>query len=333
MSEQKENTGNRLLYLSKLIQVMKRPTNRRSFLKTTALAGAAGLTQPLHWTASENELFANKSTTMKVKFYCPRWGAPDSWDAFCARVKQAGYDGVETNVPFEEKEKQEVLGALKTHGLELIGQYYQSNERDFDAHSKSYEKYLRHLVACGATFINCQTGKDYFPFEWNKKLIEQAARVSAETGVKIIHETHRGKALFAAHVARPFIEQIPGLRLTLDISHWCNVHESLLSDQQETVDLALGRTDHIHSRVGYPEGPQVSDPRAPEWSDALNAHLGWWDKVVALRQKDGAGQLTILTEFGPPDYLHTLPYTRQPVASQWDINVHMMNFLKKRYNP
>jgi hypothetical protein len=41
--------------------------------------------------------------------------------------------------------------------------------------------------------------------------------------------------------------------------------------------------------------------------------------------------MTILTEFGPPDYLPTLPYTRQPVASQWDINVHMMQLLKKRY--
>jgi hypothetical protein len=26
-----------------------------------------------------------------------------------------------------------------------------------------------------------------------------------------------------------------------------------------------------------------------------------------------------------------LPYTCQPVASQWDINVHMMNLLRARY--
>jgi hypothetical protein len=41
--------------------------------------------------------------------------------------------------------------------------------------------------------------------------------------------------------------------------------------------------------------------------------------------------MTILTEFGPPNYLPTLPYTQQPVADQWAINVYMMQMLRKRY--
>jgi hypothetical protein len=119
--------------------------------------------------------------------------------------------------------------------------------------------------------------------------------------------------------------------LTFDVSHWCNVHESLLGDQEETIALALDRVDHIHARVGHAEGPQVSDPRAPEWGPAMNAHFEWWDKVVTRKRKEGK-MFTILTEFGPPDYLPTLPYTRQPVADQWDINVHMLNVLRKRYS-
>ena len=39
----------------------------------------------------------------------------------------------------------------------------------------------------------------------------------------------------------------------------------------------------------------------------------------------------MLTEFGPPHYLPALPYTQQPVADQWAINVHMMQLLRKRY--
>ena len=42
--------------------------------------------------------------------------------------------------------------------------------------------------------------------------------------------------------------------------------------------------------------------------------------------------VTILTEFGPPDYMPTLPYTRQAIANQWDINVYMMQILRKRYS-
>ena len=103
-----------------------------------------------------------------------------------------------------------------------------------------------------------------------------------------------------------------------------------MGDQDENVALALSRTDHIHARVGHAEGPQVNDPRAPEWDSAVKAHFAWWDKVVEQKRRDGQ-RLTILTEFGPVDYMPALPYTRQPVADQWEINAYMMNVLKARY--
>jgi hypothetical protein len=94
--------------------------------------------------------------------------------------------------------------------------------------------------------------------------------------------------------------------------------------------LAIDKTEHIHARIGHPQGPQVNDPRAPEWEGAVKAHLGWWDKVLE-RKKGNGEQMTILTEFGPPDYMPTTAYTRQPLADQWAINVHMMHLLRKRY--
>jgi hypothetical protein len=181
-------------------------------------------------------------------------------------------------------------------------------------------------------YINCHSGKDYFPTEVNEEIIQHTIGLAKETGLIICHETHRSRILFAAHIAKQYIQKFPDLRMTLDISHWCNVHESLLYDQEDTVQLALTRVDHVHARIGHPEGPQVNDPRAPEWSETLKRHLEWWDKVVALKIKNGINQLTILTEFGPLDYMPTLPYTRQPLADQWAINVHMMNLLRKRYS-
>ncbi|MEN9949983.1 MAG: hypothetical protein RLY85_735, partial [Bacteroidota bacterium] len=71
--------------------------------------------------------------------------------------------------------------------------------------------------------------------------------------------------------------------------------------------------------------------RAPEWQEAFNAHLNWWDQIVTRKTKEGKS-VTILTEFGPPNYLPTLPYTQQPLADQWAINAYMMQFLKKRYS-
>jgi hypothetical protein len=51
---------------------------------------------------------------------------------------------------------------------------------------------------------------------------------------------------------------------------------------------------------------------------------------VERKKKEGK-TMTFLTEFGPVDYMPALPYTRQPLANQWEINKHMMNTLRKRY--
>lgn len=267
---------------------------------------------------------------MKIKFYAPEWGNTLPFDTFCKNVKAVGYEGVEMALPFEPIEKQEILGTLRKYKLELIGQYWQSFERNLDEHAQNYEKYLRNLIEAKPVFINCQTGKDYFNFEQNKRLFDLATELSKQSGIKIIHETHRGKSLFAAHITQEYLTQLPNLRITLDISHWCNVHESLLADQQEAVNLAIAHTDHIHSRIGHTEGPQVNDPRANEWEEVLETHLEWWDKVVETHEKNGTN-LTITPEFGPSPYMPTLPFTQMPLANQWEINVYMMNLLKHRY--
>lgn len=267
---------------------------------------------------------------LPIQFFAPQWGNALPFAVFCQAVQAAGYDGVEMALPLDPVERRDITDTLKNYGLSLIGQYWQSVESNPDEHRRQYEKYLRNLTAATPIFINCQTGKDFFSFDQNRQLFELAARIADETGVKIIHETHRGKALFAAHICHDYLSKLPAIRLTLDISHWCNVHESLLDDQPAAVALAIAHTDHIHSRVGHPEGPQVNDPRAPEWAVALHTHLVWWDQVVERHRKNGT-QLTITTEFGPAPYMPQMPFTQMPLADQWSVNVFMMNLLKERY--
>ncbi len=270
---------------------------------------------------------------MKVKFFCPLWGSEDlSMERFLEKVKSEGYDGVEMGLPLEKPKKDAIVKTFERFDLELIGQHHETLETNFIEHKKILGYHLKNLADSPALFINSQTGKDYYTFDQNKALIEIADRVSDTTKMKILHETHRGKFSFAAHITQQYLEQLPDLRITLDISHWCNVAESFLEDQQEAVNLAISRTDHIHSRVGYEEGPQIPDPRAPEWQDAIEIHAQWWDKVIELKKKSGADQLTITSEFGAPPYLLLMPFTRQPITSQWEINVHMMNLLKARYS-
>jgi sugar phosphate isomerase/epimerase len=304
--------------------------NRRHFM-SSSMAGAgvlAGLENILE-APTPSFRFENK---LSLKILGTNWGFVGNHDSFCAAIKKEGYDGTEMWWPGSKEKRTELLTALKKHNLE-IGFLCGSSERQYPAHLEGFKRMINAATTefeIKPLYINCHSGRDHFTYEQNKAFIDHTTETTAKTGIPIYHETHRGRMLFAAHVARNFIEKNPSLRLTLDISHWCNVHESLLQDQEETVKLALSRVGHIHSRIGHEEGPQVSDPRAPEWEAAVKAHLSWWDTVVEHKVKSGE-TLTVLTEFGPPNYLPTLPYTGLPVANQWAINVHMMHLLRKRY--
>lgn len=224
-----------------------------------------------------------------------------------------------------------MLSALEKFDLRLIGQYYQSFEKDFEDHITNYESCLRNLAGADPMKIDAQTGKDYFSFEENQALFDLAGEISRAYDIPIAHETHRNKALFAAHTTKEILLRVPDLPITADFSHWCAVAESLLEDQQDAVELACKHAIHIHARVGYEEGPQVNDPRAVEWERQLNAHLQWWDDIIAHQRSKGTKVFTITPEFGPAPYMQALPYSREPVANQWDINVYIMQILKDRY--
>ena len=270
---------------------------------------------------------------MDILFFCPLWGSEQiPFDAFCTRVRDAGYHGVEFALPLDDETTSRVLlETIESHGLKFIGQHWETVVPDIEEHIAIYRKRLEWQAKANPLFINSQSGRDWFDFEKNQRIIDAAREVSDKTGVKIVHETHRGKFSFCATQTARFLEANPELRLAADFSHWCTVSESLLEDQDESLRAAIARADHIHARIGHPEGPQVTDPRAPEWQDSLNAHLAWWDAIVEARKSEGADRLTITPEFGPVPYMPTLPFTNQPVANQWEINVHMMNLLKSRY--
>jgi sugar phosphate isomerase/epimerase len=301
--------------------------NRRQFITTSAAASTGLLFSSL--TTFSKPMMPAPQSGYSLLIFATNWGFAGSWDEFASKIKQAGYDGMEVWWPGDEKNQNELFEALTKHKLQ-VGFLVGGGDKDFQKHLAQFQQNLSAAVKAKPVYINCHSGKDFFSFEQSKQFMDLTEKVNKETGVPIYHESHRGRILFAATIARQFIEKVPSLRLTLDISHWCNVHESYLSDQEETIAMALNRTDHIHARIGHPEGPQVNDPRAPEWSDAVKAHFNWWDSVVERKKKEGK-RMTFLTEFGPADYMPTLPYTRQAIANQWEINVHMMDVLRKRY--
>ena len=48
----------------------------------------------------------------------------------------------------------------------------------------------------------------------------------------------------------------------------------------------------------------------------LERHLDIWEAIIKKRLKENK-YATITTEFGPPNYMPTLPITRKPTSDQW----------------
>jgi sugar phosphate isomerase/epimerase len=306
--------------------------NRRNFLQTVGSASTALQLSSLEVLASSSKPDLSMNNNFKLKLLCTNWGFNGTMDAYCAKVKKEGYDGIEIWWPLEKTAQDELFTSLKNHELE-VGFLCAGSDSNYQKHFDQFVQMVDGAAKQNIQrplYINCHSGRDYFSYEQGKTFIDHTTALAKSTAIKICHETHRSRLLFASPVARHYMETIPELRVTFDVSHWCNVHESLLEDQQETVDMTLQRVDHIHARVGHAEGPQVNDPRAPEWDHAVKAHFAWWDKIVDLKKQKG-DVLTVLTEFGPPDYMPTLPYTRQPLADQWAVNVYMMQLIRSRY--
>ncbi len=272
-----------------------------------------------------------KTPSTQIKYLCSLWGMHlPTLEANLRLIKEAGFDGVEMAAPADLDKRGDLRALLDELQLDLVVQQHSRGDTP-DEQTKSLLQQLEWGAELRPLLINSHTGKDFFALKENLRIIKKVTQRAAKLDLPIVHEMHRTRAPYTAPVTMAILDALPDLRITADFSHWCVVHESLMQDQPEAMARAIAHTWHIHARVGFAEAAQVNDPRAPEWQAALDAHLDWWQRVVDARRADGAPLLTVATEFGPPNYLPTLPYTRQPVANLWEINCWMMRLLRERF--
>jgi hypothetical protein len=175
-------------------------------------------------------------------------------------------------------------------------------------------------------FFNAHTGSDSWTVAEAEDFYGLVLELEKKIGVAISHETHRSRYFGSPWNTRTILLRFPELKLTCDFSHWVCVAERLLGDCAEIIQRATSQCFHIHARVGYEEGPQVPDPRAPEWKTHLETHEAWWTQAWDSLLSRGTENATLTPEFGPPPYLHTLPYSQMPVS---DLN-SIVNWMARR---
>ncbi len=251
---------------------------------------------------------------MKLKVIKAVWGMPGSWDSQLRQIAEAGYTGVESPMPSAEDE--DLFRSLITqYSLDLVLQIYTEGPD----HAASFEMQALRAATFEPFLINSHSAKDSMPYDAQLDFFQRSIRLEQNIGVQIAHETHRGRATFTPWSTARLLRDLPDLKIVADFSHWCNVCESMLPDQAANLAIAMRHTVHIHGRVGYEQGPQVPDFRAPEYEYALIQHEKWWTEICELHQTSGRSFVSFTPEFGPPGYMHTQPFTNQPVVDLWEI--------------
>jgi len=267
----------------------------------------------------------------KPLFFCPTWGLehlplPD----VLSRIKEAGYDGAEIAIDPARMDLREIRSLFDANDLLLLAQHPFATGGTPEEMRNDFSHKLKQILELEPLKVNCHTGKDFWSIDDNSLILEEALKIEQQTTIPIAHETHRGRFSFSLVHTLPYLQRFPELKLTADFSPWCVVSESLLGDQQHFLNQVIPHAEHMHARVGGEETPQVSHPNAPENNEELEAHLAWW-KSLFQHQWAQQKQPTVTCEFGPPGYLFTLPFTNQPVADQWEINIFMKNLLTNLY--
>lgn len=268
---------------------------------------------------------------MQLKLFKTLWGHTGSLQQAALQAREARFDGIEGPVPTEPARLDEMASTLEAAGLEYIAEVCTCGSAVPDRlatpaeHLADLEKKVAAAVPLQPRLVNIMGGCDAWPLETQYAFFSEGMEIGARYGLDLSFETHRSRSLFHPWVTESVLQRLPDIKLTADISHWVAVCERLLdaAPDWETMLKVAENIHHVHSRVGYPQGPQVPHPAASEYSDCLAFHQKFWEAVWQSQQERGYSVTSMTPEFGPDHYLHTLPFTNQPVADLWQINTWM----------
>lgn len=272
---------------------------------------------------------------MKLEIYKPLWGHVGTLTDAITQAKKAGFNGIEGPAPIDSTDRENFGLSLLESGLAYIaevttgGGYVPDPKRTPASHLDDLRVGIERALLLSPRFVNTQAGLDAWDFRTQIAFHEAILELESEYGIPISVETHRSRPLFHPWVTRDLLSELPALGITCDFSHWCCVTERLvMDDDPELLTLVARHCRHIHARVGYDQGPQVPDPRAPEYAEAVASHRAWWHALLEARSQRGAHLATFTPEFGTDGYLHLEPFTKKPVADLWEVNQWMAGRLR-----
>ena len=213
------------------------------------------------------------------------------------------------------------LGISSQLGIEHVKD--PEDSRDVKAYCAIWAAQLRECAALSSVLhaVTSHTGKDYFTEAEADEHFAFCVALERELGVDVNHETHRARILYSPWVVPRILAKHPELRLCADLSHFSNVAESGPHEPEinKVVALLASRVRHVHARVGFEEGPQILDPRLPQWAPYLEGYKIWWRSIFEHSKARGDAVFSTTPEFGPSTYAWT-DMKGETVCNVWSVN-------------
>lgn len=264
---------------------------------------------------------------MQLHTFKTLWGHTGSIEEAALQVQAAGFAGFEAPAKHADADHLETLErVLSDYGLQWVqeictaGSYVPRRRASVTEHLADLEEQILLGKALQPRFINVMGGCDAWPIATSVDFFKAAMDIADKHDVLCSFETHRGRSFYCPWNTVAVLEQLPDIKITCDFSHWVVVSERLMDSEWDAIELAAQHAHHVHSRVGYDQGPQVPHPAAPEYAEALASHQRCWEAIWSAQIARGYNETTMTPEFGPDGYLHHLPFTNAPIADLWDLN-------------
>ncbi|MEH6992457.1 TIM barrel protein [Neobacillus drentensis] len=212
------------------------------------------------------------------------------------KIAEAGFTGIMGSLP-EDHEAEKWRRLLDEYQFSFGIHSFPSKKEDLQLLLKKAKEF-------GVQYVNSQVMDDFTIDEEAIHLLKDLVAEAKGANIPYFVETHRGRITQDLIRTVQYVNEIPDLRLTIDLSHYVLAGEGCYSEiAEEYFDVLLRRTSSIHARVS--NGQQIQIDIGPDGNHPMTERfVGWWEKGMTywLNEAKPGDVLPLVCELGPPDY-------------------------------
>ncbi|MGG1663128.1 sugar phosphate isomerase/epimerase family protein [Brevibacillus sp. NRS-1366] len=233
------------------------------------------------------------------------------------KIAEAGFRGIMGRLPaLEEAELWRKL--LDRYGLRFGIEAFPEDPEDFS-------EFLRQSKEFGVSYVNAQVKDAFVVGERAIDRLQGIITAGSKAALPVFVETHRGRITQDLLRTVEYVQALPDLRLTIDLSHYVLAGEMLHADERAEAcfQLLLQRTSCIHGRIS--NGEQIQVDIGPNGEHPIaGRYLAWWKQgMMNWRSEARPGEiLPFVCELGPIPYaIAQEGYSeakQQEISNRWE---------------